>query len=86
MGGWPHGEVVKDSGSFSTEVPADLDPDNKETCPSCGFGLGVHLAPLAASGGYRRPGRPRHDLGATCIANGNIDVHAPAAAGARRQG
>ena len=47
------GKVAKEGGSFSTKAPADLDPDNDETCPSCVRELGVRLAPL---GGERRSG------------------------------
>ena len=44
---------AKEGGSFSTETPADLDPDNDETCPSCALELGVRLAPQAATAAPR---------------------------------
>ena len=47
------GKLAKEGGSFSTETPADLDPDNDETCPSCALELGVRLAPQAATAAPR---------------------------------
>eukprot|EP00439_Symbiodinium_sp_Y106_P045734 s4836_g5.t2 len=62
------GKVAKEGGSFSTTAPADLDPDNDETCPSCARELGVRLAARGA-------GRLRRPHNATSVADGNIDVH-----------
>ena len=44
-------EVAEEGGGFSTEPPANLDPDNDKTLPSRARKLGVRLAPLATSGG-----------------------------------
>lgn len=53
------GKVAKEGGSFDTEAPANLDPDNDQARPSCGLEFGVRLAPLTASGGLDGRARAR---------------------------
>ena len=44
-------EVAEDGGSFSSEAPAYLTPNNDEARPSRARELGVSLSPFAAGGG-----------------------------------
>ena len=53
--------LAEEGGGFSTEPPANLDPDNDETRPSRARKLGVCLAPLATSGGLDCPGNRTDD-------------------------
>ena len=55
-------QVAEEGGSFSSEAPADLDPDNDEARPSRARELGVSLSPFAAGGGV--DGSARAGVGA----------------------
>ena len=55
-------QVAEEGGSFSSEAPAYLDPNNDEARPSRARELGVSLSPFAAGGGV--DGSARAGVGA----------------------
>ena len=55
-------QVAEEGGSFRSEAPAYLDPNNDEARPSRARELGVSLSPFAAGGGV--DGSARAGVGA----------------------